>query len=1335
MIRSLLRCFVIVVAMSLSFVSSVAQSNPTAYSLSLGTYTLNSWDASSSAGTYPANMVFQQVASIDADLTSVPTVDWNCAYNLSSGARINGDGANGFSFINTGSTPCNTAFAGAAVLAINTTGRTSVQVSWTGRTVATGSRLYAVRLLYRIGTSGSWNDVAGTPVEYQANATSGHNASFTTTLPSAAENQSNVQLMWRYYQYSTAVSGARPRLGVDDISVSSAASGGVPTKLAITQITPASPSTAAPFSIQVRSVDNSNIPQNVAAATSFSLSLVSGSGTLGGTLVGTIPAGQSVVTVSGVTYNVAQSGVVVRASRTSGDLLAFGDSNPFTVLQGATGFNVLDVQNVGWANSPFPTFRALATRPDGTTDSFYDQVVTITKVSGPGNVVFTSSVTPVAGVATFDNVSVDAPGTYVLRVNGPGLTSYTLPTITVFATPVLTTNLVPQYVSSRVSTSLAFALPQFALVTFTNLQPSTTYRFNTGWSTDQILTSTGPGLNYHFNRDAYTYAFDIGKTITGLNTFSQFSTGPGETSKTVWVNYLASTNAVFSEGNTVYWRVVLGDNLGRRIRYYELANTSTVIRLGTGANQATGITDVESQSTPKNIICLYDNVAGTGRPLSSALVQDDGSFLTAPQIETIYANVENADGGWATLIPNTLPTGVRRIEERDGRTGAIVYAITSPDGVWNGVSTVNPSGGFSSPIYLETPRITIQSPLRADTVCAQNALTVRFTARGMQNVRVEYSLSDGLTWELIDVVPASQGTAVWNISDLQYNDRVRIRVTGIERPDVSAITQRFVIVAPLALAQQPQSQNICLGDDTQLLVIASGTVRRYQWFKDGVALPGTDAPILRIEDAQFSTSGRYWCEVYGFGGCGDLRSEDVVVRVARPTQIVQSSRAIAARLGDRAVLWVEAEVPNEALSYQWYRGENPLRESDRIRGVNSSRLEILSVEAGDIGGGYTCVVVGVCGTATSRAMRLFTTGVYVEFASSSANVCVGANATLIADVYANPSGAALSRQWFRNGLPLVEGAKYSGTMADTLVIRNVDNADLGVYTLRAELTADASQYGESDITVAAASAPVITTQPQSVSVCEGETATLSVGVQATGEVTYAWSKDGTVLPNETSATITFVGTSARGGSYSVVVSTACGSVTSAVASVTIDPATQFTQNLPPTTNVTLGQTLTLTVAATGAGTLQYQWYKDGTELTGEVAPTFTKPNVVATDAGRYWVRIRTACGDTFSDTTTVATSLVSSVYDALLDVVTNTSLAPNPSSDAAEFSFDLLRTSHVTISLLDASGRQVVQVMDAELAAGPYVRTINTSMLASGMYVVVVNVDGRRALRPLSVIK
>ena len=67
----------------------------------------------------------------------------------------------------------------------------------------------------------------------------------------------------------------------------------------------------------------------------MALTLRSGTGTLGGTLTGTIPAGQSQVTISGVTYSKAESGVVLTASRTSGDEFVPGDSAPFTVNPGA----------------------------------------------------------------------------------------------------------------------------------------------------------------------------------------------------------------------------------------------------------------------------------------------------------------------------------------------------------------------------------------------------------------------------------------------------------------------------------------------------------------------------------------------------------------------------------------------------------------------------------------------------------------------------------------------------------------------------------------------------------------------------------------------------------------------------------------------------------------------------------------------------------------------------------------------------------------------------------------------------------------------------------------
>ena len=110
----------------------------------------------------------------------------------------------------------------------------------------------------------------------------------------------------------------------------------LPTKLAITTINPASPTLNTPFSVTVKSQDNASNPQNVASATSFLVSLNTGTGLLGGTLTGTIPAGSNSVTVSGLTYNIEENGVILTATRTSGDALTAGNSEAFNVVDNST---------------------------------------------------------------------------------------------------------------------------------------------------------------------------------------------------------------------------------------------------------------------------------------------------------------------------------------------------------------------------------------------------------------------------------------------------------------------------------------------------------------------------------------------------------------------------------------------------------------------------------------------------------------------------------------------------------------------------------------------------------------------------------------------------------------------------------------------------------------------------------------------------------------------------------------------------------------------------------------------------------------------------------------
>jgi hypothetical protein len=91
------------------------------------------------------------------------------------------------------------------------------------------------------------------------------------------------------------------------------------------------PTVGVGFSVVVQAQDGSSTPRIVAANTAVTLSLLTGTGALGGNPGCTIPTGSNTCTVTGVTYSVAEGGVSLTATRTSGDVLAAGNSAAFAV--------------------------------------------------------------------------------------------------------------------------------------------------------------------------------------------------------------------------------------------------------------------------------------------------------------------------------------------------------------------------------------------------------------------------------------------------------------------------------------------------------------------------------------------------------------------------------------------------------------------------------------------------------------------------------------------------------------------------------------------------------------------------------------------------------------------------------------------------------------------------------------------------------------------------------------------------------------------------------------------------------------------------------------------
>lgn len=145
--------------------------------------------------------------------------------------------------------------------------------------------------------------------------------------------------------------------------------------------------------------------------------------------------------------------------------------------------------------------------------------------------------------------------------------------------------------------------------------------------------------------------------------------------------------------------------------------------------------------------------------------------------------------------------------------------------------------------------------------------------------------------------------------------------------------------------------------------------------------------------------------------------------------------------------------------------------------------------------------------------------------------------------------------------------------------------------------------------------PTINQQPRDRSAFIGATVNFDIGVGGRGPISFQWRRNGVAIagatgPLYTTPTITIADNGAR---YSVVVSNAAGTVTSAEATLTVFGAPSITTQ-PAAQTVAPGATATFTVAATGEG-LGYQWRRNGVAIPGATSATYTTPATVVGDDG------------------------------------------------------------------------------------------------------------------------
>ena len=77
---------------------------------------------------------------------------------------------------------------------------------------------------------------------------------------------------------------------------------------------------------------------------------------------------------------------------------------------------------------------------------------------------------------------------------------------------------------------------------------------------------------------------------------------------------------------------------------------------------------------------------------------------------------------------------------------------------------------------------------------------------------------------------------------------------------------------------------------------------------------------------------------------------------------------------------------------------------------------------------------------------------------------------------------------------------------------------------------------------------------------------------------------------------------------------------------------------PANQTATAGQPATFSVVATGTGTLSYQWKRDGADIAGATASTYTTPVLAVGDSGKaYTVVVRDTAGQATTSAAAVLT--------------------------------------------------------------------------------------------------
>ena len=403
----------------------------------------------------------------------------------------------------------------------------------------------------------------------------------------------------------------------------------------------------------------------------------------------------------------------------------------------------------------------------------------------------------------------------------------------------------------------------------------------------------------------------------------------------------------------------------------------------------------------------------------------------------------------------------------------------------------------------------------------------------------------------------------------------------------------------------------------------------FSWFKEGGSTSISANQTYTISQTAYTDQGRYKYIVSNSQGSDtsnwitlsikDVTKPIIVLKGANPQQILVGGKYT--ELGDSAYDDKDGIITSRVL-------------------IDTSKVKLAQI-------GTYQVIYAVKDSAgnvdtMTRSVQIYGNAPTIGSISGNKETCL--NVPVVFSVSATGS-QPITYQWMK-GTAAAPGKNTDSTYS----ITPLSIADGGSFycVVSNGISPDAQSQ---NITLTVDSPPAIsstTASPSTMPVCQGTQVAFTVTATGTAPLTYSWKKNGVVItngPNSATYTINSV-VASDSGQYSCTVSNGCtpAAISNSIQlKITALPVFSF----PPkdTTFVKwAGDSITLTVAASGTGALSYQWYKGTTPLgAASASPTKLINPIALADTGTYTCAVSNGCNPVISKAIILKAKVVAKV--------------------------------------------------------------------------------------------